>query len=166
LPHWYYQEIGSPDLTPLADAGLSLVSSNYTAYSDTGPGWAGYGGMTPVVWQYTDSQPYGGQSVDFNAYLGTIEEFQALIGGTVALSQADIDAVALAVWGYINTAAGDTVDMHQLLVNIAKSQPSDVGAAVWAFKNKTLDVFDMRQYLVNAANNVVPPAGDTGGPIA
>jgi hypothetical protein len=88
-------------------------------------------------------------------------------GGNSMLSQSDINAVALAVWAYINTAAGDTVDMHQLLVNIAKSQPADVGNAVWSWKNKQLDNgFDMRQYLVNAANQVKPPANETGSPIA
>src|SRR5579859_6374493 len=48
LPHWYWQgDLGRASLTPLIDAGMLLVSSDYTAYSDTGPGWAAYGGMTP-----------------------------------------------------------------------------------------------------------------------
>jgi hypothetical protein len=46
LPRWYWQgTLGSADLTPLAAAGLHLVSSNYTRYSDDGPGWEPYGGM-------------------------------------------------------------------------------------------------------------------------
>lgn len=87
-------------------------------------------------------------------------------GGDIVLSQSDINAVALAVWAYINTAAGDTVDMHQLLVNIAKSQPANVGEAVWSWKNAQLDVVDMRQYLVNAAAGVKLPTTEQGGPIA
>ncbi|MGH9565964.1 MAG: GH25 family lysozyme, partial [Candidatus Angelobacter sp.] len=80
LPHWYWQgNLGSPDLTPFAQAGLSLVSSDYTTYSDTGPGWNPYGGLTPVIWQYTDSFPYGGQSVDFNAYRGTVAQLMELV---------------------------------------------------------------------------------------
>jgi hypothetical protein len=90
LPHWYWSApvdkggLGSPPLAPIAQRGLSLISSGYTAYSDTGPGWAAYGGMTPALWQYTDSQPYGGQSVDFNAYRGTLAELAALVNGAHA----------------------------------------------------------------------------------
>lgn len=81
LPHWYWQgHMGSPSLQPLADAGLHLVSSNYTSYSDTGPGWQAYGGLTPVQWQYT-STPY-----DKNAFRGTIEEYAALVGAVVTVS--------------------------------------------------------------------------------
>jgi len=90
LPHWYWANpvgspaggMGSPSLTPLAAAGLSLISSNYTGYSDTGPGWAPYGGVAPVIWQYTDALPYSGQSVDFNAFRGTVADLQALLGYT------------------------------------------------------------------------------------
>lgn len=83
LPHWYWQyTLGSPSLIPLVNAGLKLVSSNYTTYSDSGPGWAGYGGETVVEWQYTDALWYGGQSVDFNAFKGTPTEFRAILYGT------------------------------------------------------------------------------------
>ena len=89
LPHWYWQTIlGMPSLKPLANLHQSLVSSNYTTYSDTGPGWNSYGGMAPAVWQYADNVPYGGiQNVDFNAFKGsdsgdlmrTLEEFKSLV---------------------------------------------------------------------------------------
>ena len=80
LPHWYWQQIGSPSLRPLTDLGMLLVSSEYTTYSDTGPGWNAYGGMTPVVWQYTDSATFNGvHPVDFNAYRGTLPEFISLV---------------------------------------------------------------------------------------
>jgi hypothetical protein len=83
LPQWYWSlHMGHPDLTPLQEAGVWLVSSNYTTYSDSGPGWATYGGCQPVVWQYTDALPYGGGSVDFNAFKGTLDEFKQLVGGT------------------------------------------------------------------------------------
>jgi hypothetical protein len=78
LPHWWWQQLGSPDLRPLAALGLSLVSSSYPpgGYSDNGPGWAPYGGMTPVVWQYTD-KPH-----DMNAFKGTAAELAALFAGS------------------------------------------------------------------------------------
>ena len=88
LPRWYWgnpvsdRGLGSPSLAPLAAAGLSLISSNYTGYSDTGPGWAPYGGVAPVIWPYTDALPYSGQSVDFNAFRGTVADLQALLGYT------------------------------------------------------------------------------------
>lgn len=81
LPQWVWSRSGSPDLRPLATAGLSLVSSNYTTYSDTGPGWTAYGGVTPTIWQYTDAQPFNGRSVDFNAFKGTIEQLRAVFAG-------------------------------------------------------------------------------------
>lgn len=80
LPHWYWQQLGSPSLAALAAAGLSLVSSNYTGYSDTGPGWTPYGGLTPVIWQWTDALAYSGQAVDFNAFRGTVAQLRALLG--------------------------------------------------------------------------------------
>lgn len=80
LPHWYWQRMGSPNLQPLVDAGLHLVSSNYTSYSDTGPGWVGYGGMVPDQWQYQ------GSPVDMNAYRGTVAEYAAMIGAVVLVS--------------------------------------------------------------------------------
>lgn len=83
LPHWWWQDhLGSPSLQPLADLGLGLVSSAYPAagYSETGVGWNGYGGMTPVIWQYTDKQQFNGWSVDFNAFKGTVEQLRRLFG--------------------------------------------------------------------------------------
>lgn len=84
LPHWWWQVLGSPSLTPLRDAGLFLISSNYPSvgYSDTGPGWAAYGGVSPTVWQYTDKQQFNGQACDFNAYKGTLDQLLALWGLT------------------------------------------------------------------------------------
>jgi hypothetical protein len=78
FPQWYWQQVGGN----LASLGVAVVASNYTAYSDTGPGWVPYGGVTPALWQYTDKQPYGGQTMDFNAYKGTVQQLAALINGT------------------------------------------------------------------------------------
>jgi hypothetical protein len=86
LPHWYWAQLGSPSLAPVAQRGLALVSSNYPpgGYSDTGPGWAAYGGVSPSLWQYTDAQPYGGRNVDFNAYRGSVAQLSALVNGAPA----------------------------------------------------------------------------------
>jgi hypothetical protein len=83
LPRWYWQgTLGSPSLAPLKAAGLALVSSNYTTYSDGGPGWGAYGGVTPRQWQYTNALAYGGQRVDFNAFKGTVADLRALWTGS------------------------------------------------------------------------------------
>jgi hypothetical protein len=78
FPQWYWQQVGGN----LASLGVAVVSSNYTSYSDSGPGWAPYGGATPVIWQYTNAQSYGGQRMDFNAYKGTVQQLAALINGS------------------------------------------------------------------------------------
>lgn len=83
FPKWYWEQVGG-DLSRLTAAGLVLVSSSYTAYSDTGPGWAPYGGATPEIWQWTDAQPYGGGSCDFNAFRGTTQQLAARINGAPA----------------------------------------------------------------------------------
>lgn len=82
LPKWYWQALGSPSLQPLLDRGLKLVSSQYTAYSDSGAGWAAYGGMQPSIWQYSSTISFGGVgAVDFNAYRGSVPELAALLSG-------------------------------------------------------------------------------------
>jgi GH25 family lysozyme M1 (1,4-beta-N-acetylmuramidase) len=72
FPHWYWQQIGSPSLAALQGNGpVMLWSSDYTTYSDNGPGWAGYGGLEVAVWQYSSTVSYGGvNDVDFNAFKG------------------------------------------------------------------------------------------------
>lgn len=94
LPRWYWEQIGSPSLVPLANRGIGLVSSAYPArggqspsagYSasggDGGTGWASYGGVRPVLWQFTDSG-LEQQQMDFNAFRGTITELAKLLGGS------------------------------------------------------------------------------------
>jgi hypothetical protein len=83
IPRWYWEQIGSPDLSALPANGIQLVSSNYpagggeaseiyaAAGGDNGPGWAPYGGATPAAWQFTDKANIAGKTVDCNAYHGT-----------------------------------------------------------------------------------------------
>ncbi|MFC1418601.1 GH25 family lysozyme [Streptacidiphilus cavernicola] len=80
LPKWYWEELGSPSLQPLIDRGLHLVSSAYPTQGhypgDSGSGWQPYGGMTPLIWQYS-SVP-----LDCDAYKGTLAQLTAVLGGT------------------------------------------------------------------------------------
>ncbi|GFG74674.1 GH25 family lysozyme [Mycobacterium botniense] len=88
IPHWYWQQIGSPDLSGV----VGLVSSAYyeegnyasTEYADAGgdngQGWTGYGGATPVIWQFTDAALVAGMSVDANAFRGSVDDLRSLLG--------------------------------------------------------------------------------------
>jgi len=87
LPRWYWDSVwGRPDLTPLKNLGLALVSSDYSGYA-TNAGWAAYGGWFPTMWQYSDNVSLHGQHVDFNAFLGSgtpdvptlVEELKAVV---------------------------------------------------------------------------------------
>lgn len=85
FPRWYWSQIGSPDLSPLTARGIGLVSSAYPGGSgypgDNAPGWLPYGGVTPLLYQYTDSAIEGGQRVgDMNAYKGTAQQLAAFLG--------------------------------------------------------------------------------------
>jgi GH25 family lysozyme M1 (1,4-beta-N-acetylmuramidase) len=83
LPRWYWGNLGQPSLQGLSNRHLHLVSSQYTGYSDSGPGWTPYGGMVPAIWQYTSTLSTGGfRQVDCNAYKGTFAQLQGLVAGT------------------------------------------------------------------------------------
>ena len=92
LPRWYWQRIGSPDLTAITGRGIGLVSSHYpvaapagtaagyaAAGGDLGVGWRPYGGATPLIWQFTDAAPQGGQKVDADAYRGSVGQLAAFL---------------------------------------------------------------------------------------
>ena len=91
LPHWYWQQIGSPDLSPLVARGLSLVSSSYPGGAgnpaqlypgDGAAGWQSYGGMTPLLYQYTNQGSDGGMALDYNAFRGNATQLADVLTGT------------------------------------------------------------------------------------
>lgn len=84
LPKWYWQDLGSPSLSWFAGQGMFLVSSDYQAYTDDGPGWTGYGGMSVKVWQFSSTRSVNGYLVDLNAFKGTKAQFETLVSGTPA----------------------------------------------------------------------------------
>ena len=84
IPHWYWQEIGSPTIEQVP----GLVSSSYVNGSgyasmlypgDCWNGWNAYGGATPIICQFTDSAQVAGKLVDANAFRGSLAEFDALL---------------------------------------------------------------------------------------
>ena len=88
LPWWYWasEGFGAVSLAPLAQRGMALVSSDYVGtYTDQGPGWTPYGGMTPAIWQWTAAALTNGHLVDRNAFKGTVAQLRQLITtGTTA----------------------------------------------------------------------------------
>jgi len=103
VPRWFWSAQGSGDLTPLSQRGIGVVSSAYpgrsgqapaagyaSAGGDSGVGWQPYGGVTPVLWQYTDAASEQ-QSLDFNAFRGTIDQLAALLGGSAQNVGGDVN---------------------------------------------------------------------------
>lgn len=108
LPRWFWEQIGSPLLVPLVQRGVGVVASAYPgrrglrpsqSYAesggDTGSGWAPYGAVTPVLWQFTDAGVEQ-QQVDFNAFRGTIDQLAALLkSGSLASSGGDMGSYTM-----------------------------------------------------------------------
>ena len=94
FPHWVWQGLGSPDFSAVVPGGL--VSSAYqeegkfasTEYYDSGgasgPGWAAYGGQTPIMWQFTDGAVVAGMAVDAMAFKGDLDDLNVVLGITPA----------------------------------------------------------------------------------
>lgn len=101
MPRWYWSQVGG-NLGLLETAGAVLISSNYTSYSDNGPGWQPYGGATPTMWQFTSSP------LDKNAFKGTPAELASIINGD------NMNPVDIWAWKNPNL---DNEDMRQRLVN-------------------------------------------------
>jgi hypothetical protein len=168
LPHWYWQQIGSPDLSPLAARGLHLISSAYPGGSGTpaqiypgdgAAGWASYGGMTPTLYQFTSSASVGGQgSVDANAFKGSISDLVSLSGA--ATPTGDNTVTPYDIWAFKN-ARLDPIDMRQRLVNAeaAAEQARDQANAIKAELDGVNGKLDA---LINAVNGMRTGGIDVG----
>ena len=128
LPQWYWEQIGSPSLSALADRGVSLISSAYPGGSgspgsiypgDGAAGWQSYGGMTPLIYQFTNQASDGGQQLDYNAFRGTTAQLVTALG-TTALEDDDMPAFAT---GVIAPGAG--------AVTMVLPPPANYGGAGW-----------------------------------
>ena len=89
LARSYWQSLGSPDLSgPLGTRRLALVNAAYPSSAtgspaqlypgDAAAGWAAYGGVTPTLYQFTDSATESGQSIDVSAFRGGIGQLTSL----------------------------------------------------------------------------------------
>jgi hypothetical protein len=122
IPRWYWSgHWGAPSLRPLEQRGAGLISSQYTSYSDSGPGWEPYGGVTPIIWQYTSTPR------DMNAFKGTIAELAAVFAGLPGgqgsapiTGDDDMATVVTVPAGYSN--AGKQVDAGTALAMLLSMQ--------------------------------------------
>ena len=85
LPRWYWQRMGSPDLSGLPTlwassyvAGTGYASVLYEAVTPSA--WAAYGGLPVSVLQFTDRALVAGQRIDADAFPGTRDDFTNLLG--------------------------------------------------------------------------------------
>jgi hypothetical protein len=86
LPHWYWDRLGRPSLAGLpplwaswyVDVRSAPASEMYQSHASGS--WDSYGALGVEVLQFTDRAQVVGQLVDADHYLGSREEFAALIG--------------------------------------------------------------------------------------
>lgn len=139
LPHWYWQQIGSPSLSGFAARGVQLVSSAYPGGAggpaaiypgDGAAGWSSYGGMVPLLYQFTNQASDGGQPLDYNAFRGTIDQLLAALrppGSTPTPSPTPLsdpeDDMPIFDTGKIDTGVNVTT--------VILPPPANGGAAGW-----------------------------------
>ncbi|WP_238600900.1 glycoside hydrolase family 25 protein [Mycobacterium celatum] len=87
IPRWYWQQIGSPDISGVPGLIASSFVSGTGFASALYPGdhsafWAPYGGRQPDLLQFTNQALIAGQRLDANAFRGTPDQLRALLGLT------------------------------------------------------------------------------------
>jgi len=103
LPRWNWRDhLGSP---ALGDLGCPVVASDYgdnatgspselyaSRAGDEGRGWAGYGGVTPALWQFGSRSRVPGLAAptDINAFRGSPARLRALLTGDDDMDLDDI----------------------------------------------------------------------------
>jgi hypothetical protein len=86
MPRWYWDRLGRPSLAGLpplwASSYVSVPSAPASVMyqSHAAASWDSYGPLGVEVLQFTDRAQVAGQLVDADHYLGTREQFAALIG--------------------------------------------------------------------------------------
>lgn len=140
LPRWYWEELGSPDLSRLAGRGVRLVSSQYPGGTgnperlypgDDAAGWEPYGGEEPpLIYQYTDRATDGGQTLDYNAFPGTAAQLAAALKPPTAAplpvptpTSSEDDDMPTFVTGEIKPGADE--------VTMVLPPPANFGSAGW-----------------------------------
>jgi len=97
LPRWYWQRMGSPDLSGLpalwASGYVNGTGHAFELYEAVTPSkWAPYGGLAVEVLQFSDKATVAGREIDVNHYRGSRAEFAALIGASQKRGDLDMPA--------------------------------------------------------------------------
>lgn len=85
IPHWYWNNLGSPSLAGLPPLWASRYVNGSGYASNLYPGdnsdfWSGYGGNAVELLQFTNSAFVAGYHVDADAFRGTREQFINVVG--------------------------------------------------------------------------------------
>jgi hypothetical protein len=105
VPKWGYGDT-VPGTAPLWSSAYPKATSTdmrkryIQCGGDAGPGWVPYSHRRPPIWQYGGGAVTIGtqHNCDISAFKGTTDDFATLIGATVALSDADVERIADAVY--------------------------------------------------------------------
>lgn len=115
LPHWYWQQLGSPSLVGLPPLWSSRYPDNVVGtlpdeWADVPAHyWDGYGGLGVALLQFTSSAKIAGYSpLDASAFRGTRNQLAALLGA--------------ASGGGAATAAATVIPMEEAMKDIPAGQ--------------------------------------------
>ncbi|MCU1640922.1 MAG: uncharacterized protein JWN03_1197 [Nocardia sp.] len=113
LPGWYWEQIGSPDLTgipPLMTSNYGprragYASAIYPGHEDIG--WQPYGGGQPAIFQFSDRGRVAGRDIDVDAFRGTPDELRDLLtGDDMAFTETDRQMLR-EVWEQLRGPGGE-----------------------------------------------------------
>jgi hypothetical protein len=118
IPRWYWQNIGSPDISGVPGliqssfvAGGGLASELYPG--DDSSYWDGFGGRGVDILQFTDNASVAGYSVDANAFRGTRADLDRLLGTAPAANPQENDMDFATFKAYMDNVASDIKDIRQ-----------------------------------------------------
>lgn len=141
FPHWFWTQIGSPDLSGLGalwssayPGGSGAASAIYAAAGgDSAAGWTPYGGLNVAFYQFTDKATVAGiAGVDASAYRGTRDQLAALLQGDDMPSADDI-ARAILDFPLGTDTAGNTVTASKVLQDLGLGARQGIAKAVLDF---------------------------------
>lgn len=159
LPRWYWQKIGSPDLSGLPplwsshypDMVAGTPQRNYARVPNSY--WDGYGNLSVLLLQFSSAGYVAGvQPVDCNAFQGTVEQLASLLNISNATSPTQGVFMAL-----------NDAEQEELLglVRTLDAQMRGQGAAGWqTFDGGTAESLTVVDYLrtANVQLNELKPA--------
>lgn len=169
LPRWYWQQIGSPNLSGLPplwssrypDTQGGAASVIYQRVPDSY--WSGYGGASVAVLQFTSSATVAGATpVDCNAYGGTRDQLAALLGGSFAApAPGGIETMAMDTqwtdsYGNVQTVESWMADLQRKINDVwfPAVSPGSVPSRIPGDTNTTT-VFDMIKDSTSWTNQIL-----------